>query len=148
MLLIDLIIFNKMFEISCVQFCIPNCILVFFHFEMCHTCVNFFLCYIFSLIPMYMINDEVFRMKAHYDDPFWGIFGSSIIVHTIYIFQKHGTFIFGYQIWFLNPTIIIFTKLMLCNFFNNKFHHLYWKIHEYIYTIHWYNKATVSFWLH
>jgi hypothetical protein len=31
------------------------------------------------------------------------------------LFQKHGTFNFKYQFWFLGPTIIIFTKLMLCN---------------------------------
>ncbi len=29
---------------------------------------------------------------------------------------------------------------------NNKFHnYLYWKIHKYIYSIHWYNKVIVSF---
>jgi hypothetical protein len=32
------------------------------------------------------------------------------------LFQKHGTFNFGYQFWFLGPTINIFIKLMLCNF--------------------------------
>jgi len=31
------------------------------------------------------------------------------------LFQKYDTFNFGYQFWFLNPKIIIFTKLMLCN---------------------------------
>ncbi len=31
------------------------------------------------------------------------------------MFQKHGTFNFGYQFWFLGPTTIIFTKLMLYN---------------------------------
>ncbi len=72
-----------------------------------YLCKYFFYVTFFSFIPMYMINDEIFRMKAHYGDPFWGIFGSSIIVHTIYISQKHGTFNFGYQNWFLNPTIII-----------------------------------------
>ncbi len=29
--------------------------------------------------------------------------------------QKRGTFNFGYQFWFLGPTTIIFTKLMLWN---------------------------------
>jgi hypothetical protein len=28
--------------------------------------------------------------------------------------QKYSIFIFGYQFWFLGPTIIIFTNLMLC----------------------------------
>ncbi len=33
------------------------------------------------------------------------------------MFQKYGTFYFGYQFWFLDLTIIIFTKLVLCNIF-------------------------------
>jgi hypothetical protein len=53
------------------------------------------------------------RVKAHYGDPLRGTFGSSIIIHTIKKFQKYGTFNFGYQFWFLGPTI---TKLLLCNF--------------------------------
>jgi hypothetical protein len=44
-----------------------------------------------------------------------GTFGCSIIAHTLYLFQKHHTFNFGYQIWFLGIVIIIFIKLMLCN---------------------------------
>jgi hypothetical protein len=32
------------------------------------------------------------------------------------LFQKHGTFNFGYQFWFLGPTIIIFTKLNWKNY--------------------------------
>ncbi len=47
--------------------------------------------------------------------PLWIIFGSSIIVDAIQLFQKYGTFNFGYQFWFLEFKIIIFTKLMLCN---------------------------------
>ncbi len=31
------------------------------------------------------------------------------------MFQKHDTFNFGYQFWFLGPTTRIFTKLVLCN---------------------------------
>jgi hypothetical protein len=41
-------------------------------------------------------------VKAHYDDPLWGTFGSNII-----IVPKHGTFNFGYQFGFY-LTIIIF----------------------------------------
>jgi len=54
-------------------------------------------------------------VKAHYNDPFWGIFGSNIIVHTIYLIQKYGTFNFGNWFWCLSLIIFIFTKLMLCN---------------------------------
>jgi hypothetical protein len=55
------------------------------------------------------------RVKTHYGDPFWGTFGSNIITYTIILFQKHGTFNFGYQFWLLVLTIIIFTELMLCD---------------------------------
>ncbi len=55
------------------------------------------------------------QVKANYGDPLWGTFGFNIIVHIILLFQKHGTFNIGYQFWFLGPTIISFTKLMLCN---------------------------------
>ncbi len=54
-------------------------------------------------------------MKAHYDDPIWGTFGFSIIVHTLQVFQNYGTFNFGYEFWFLGRTNIIYTKPMLCN---------------------------------
>jgi hypothetical protein len=56
-------------------------------------------------------------VKAHYDDPLWGTFGSSIVVHIVQLFQKHSTFNFRYQFWFLGPKKITFTKLMLCSFF-------------------------------
>jgi hypothetical protein len=45
----------------------------------------------------------------------WGTFGSKIIIHIVELFQKDGTFNFGYQFWLLGLTIIIFTKIMLCN---------------------------------
>jgi len=44
-----------------------------------------------------------------------GTFGCSIIVHTLYLFQKYHRFNFGYQIWFLGIVIIILKNLMLCN---------------------------------
>jgi hypothetical protein len=47
--------------------------------------------------------------------PLWVTFGLSIIVDAIQLFQKYGTFNFGYQFWLLGFKIIIFTKLMLCN---------------------------------
>jgi len=53
------------------------------------------------------------RVKAHYSDSFCGTFWYNIIIHTILLLQKHGTFNFVYQRWFLGLTIIIFTKLML-----------------------------------
>jgi hypothetical protein len=65
--------------------------------------------------PIFNILFDFLGVKAHYGDPLWATFGSSIIVHTIWLFQKHGTFNFGHQCWFLGFTIIIFTKLMLCN---------------------------------
>jgi hypothetical protein len=57
-----------------------------------------------------------FKVKTLYGGPLWGTFGYSIIVHIVKLFQKYiGTFNYGYQLWFLGLTIIIFTKLMLCN---------------------------------
>jgi len=44
-----------------------------------------------------------------------GTFGCSIIVHTLYLFQKYHRFNFGYQIWFLGIVIIIVKNLTLCN---------------------------------
>ncbi len=62
-----------------------------------------------------MLCAHATRVKTHYNDPLWGTFWSSTIVHTIELFQKYGTFKFGYQFWFLGPNC-----LMLCNFFLNK----------------------------
>jgi len=59
----------------------------------------------------------VWGLKAHYNEPFSGTFGSNIIVNIIQLFQKCGAFNFGYQLNFLGHAIIIFTKLMLCNLF-------------------------------
>jgi len=42
-------------------------------------------------------------VKAHYGDPLLGTFGCSIIVHIISLFQKHSTFNFGCQFWFVGP---------------------------------------------
>jgi hypothetical protein len=97
---------------------------------------------------LFMIRSLVFILyvwvKTHYSNPFGGIFGSSIITCIVWLFQKHDTFNFGHQSWFLGRTIIIFIKLTLCNYLNknNKFHKLYWNIHEYMYNIHWYTRAT------
>jgi hypothetical protein len=74
-----------------------------------------------SLLIEYASNFKVFWcclaiwVKTHYANPLWGTFGSSIIVHIMQLFQKHGIFNFGYQFWFLGLPKIIFTKLMLCN---------------------------------
>ncbi len=57
-------------------------------------------------------------MKVHYGDPLCITFGSNIIVDAIQLFQKYGTFSFGYQFWLLGFLIIIFTKIMLCNIFS------------------------------
>jgi hypothetical protein len=46
---------------------------------------------------------------------FWGTFGSNIIVHIVWLFQKHGTFNFGYQCWFWGLTIVIFINIILFN---------------------------------
>jgi hypothetical protein len=54
-------------------------------------------------------------VKAHYNEPLWNTLGFSIIVHTIQLFQKHGTFNFG----FLSPAIIIFTNIRFYNFLKN-----------------------------
>jgi hypothetical protein len=35
---------------------------------------------------------QAHRVKAHYINPFLGTFGFSIIIHTIQLFQKYGTF--------------------------------------------------------
>jgi hypothetical protein len=53
------------------------------------------------------------RVKAHYGDPFWDILKFNIIIHIIELFQKYGTFNFGYQFWFLGFKFVIFIKLML-----------------------------------
>jgi len=53
-------------------------------------------------------------IQAHYGDPLWSTLGFNIIIYIVWLFQKYDTFNFEYQLKFSGPTIIIFTKLILC----------------------------------
>ncbi len=52
----------------------------------------------------------------HHNNPSLGHFWVQYYNTYNIFFQKYGSFNFEYQFWFLNPTIIIYKKMMSCNF--------------------------------
>jgi hypothetical protein len=47
-----------------------------------------------------------------------------------------------------NNHLQLITTQVFLQTYNKKIHYQYWRIHEYIYIKHWYNKPTILFWLH
>jgi len=58
-----------------------------------------------------------FKVKAHHKGPLLGIFGSSVIIYIIKLFQKCDAFNFGFQFWCLALKFWFFTILVLFNMF-------------------------------
>jgi hypothetical protein len=99
-----------------------------------------------SLTPSYIQEYDVTLGLPFGPHPY-GLFASTLELplgpHLCSVFALIPDLPFGPQP--CNPFALVTSpklglRQILCNI-------IYWRIHEYIYNIHWYNKATVSFWL-